>query len=552
MMEPWKQTARNKKNFVLSKIPEEWILQEIRTPDEEPNVCEYLDKLLDEREVYITNLTLKQLLSEQLSGKLSALEIAKAFTHRAALTHQITNCCTEVFFEQAYEQAGKLDNYLSKTGKLIGPFHGIPISLKDQLNIKGVATSIGYVHRLGNIIENDDDEAVLVKQLRGQGALFYMKTVVPMGMMLCDTFSGAYGSTQNALNRHYSPGGSSGGEGVVVKAKACILGIGTDIAGSLRTPAIYNGIWSIRPTINRFSYLNVQNSFANQDIIASTIGPMANSLEDLEYFGEHLLGVDYQWIWIHDPKVPPIPWKTSIELPSKLSFGFMKWNKITMPHPPIIRMMETVKKSLISQGHEVIEWEPPISHQELLDFSVKVFGVDGYQEIVKEAELSGEPIIPELLYLCGGEFPPPINLIDTYWELAGQRYKYQQQYIKYWLSTKDKTSTGRPIDALLTPAWNCCAVPRGRMAKLNADYTVQFNVLDLPAIPMPLGKADSKLDKKDPNYKPINKYDQEVYDSYDAEFYDGANAAVQIVGLQKFTEERLIKLAKVVRDSVTK
>lgn len=83
----------------------------------------------------------------------------------------------------------------------------------------------------------------------------------------------------------------------------------------------------------------------------------------------------------------------------------MKWNKITMPHPPIIRMMETVKKSLISQGHEVIEWEPPISHQELLDFSVKVFGVDGYQEIVKEAELSGEPIIPELLYLCGGEFP---------------------------------------------------------------------------------------------------------------------------------------------------
>ncbi|CAM9023371.1 unnamed protein product [Wickerhamomyces anomalus] len=405
MMEPWKQTARNKKNFVLSKIPEEWILQEIRTPDEEPNVCDYLDKLLDEREVYITNLTLKQLLSEQLSGKLSALEIAKAFTHRAALTHQITNCCTEVFFEQAYEQAEKLDNYLSKTGKLIGPFHGIPISLKDQLNIKGVATSIGYVHRLGNIIENDDDEAVLVKQLRGQGALFYMKTVVPMGMMLCDTFSGAYGPTQNALNRHYSPGGSSGGEGVVVKAKACILGIGTDIAGSLRTPAIYNGIWSIRPTINRFSYLNVQNSFANQDIIASTIGPMANSLEDLEYFGEHLLGVDYQWIWIHDPKVPPIPWKTSIELPSKLSFGFMKWNKITMPHPPIIRMMETVKKSLISQGHEVIEWEPPISHQELLDFSVKVFGVDGYQEIVKEAELSGEPIIPELLYLCGGEFP---------------------------------------------------------------------------------------------------------------------------------------------------
>lgn len=545
----WEESVEKKKKFVTAQIPEEWILQEIKTPDEEPSVCEYLDQLLDEREVYITNLTLNELLNEQLSGKLSALEIAKAFTHRAALTHQITNCCTEIFFQYAYDQANKLDEYLANNGKLIGPFHGIPVSLKDQLNIKGVATSIGYVHRLEHIVDDEDDEAVLVKLLRNQGALFYMKTVVPMGMMLCDTFSGAYGYTQNALNRHYSPGGSSGGEGVVVKAKACILGIGTDIAGSLRTPAIYNGIWSIRPTINRFSYLNVANSFQHQETIASTIGPMANSLEDIEYFGKHLLGVDYQWV--HDPKVSPIPWKTNISLPEKLSFGFMKWNKITMPHPPIVRMMETVKKSLLDQGHEIIDWEPPISHQELLDFSVKVFGADGYQEIVKEAEISGEPIIPELLYLCGGELPPAVTSIAPYWDLAGQRYKYQQIYTKYWLSTKDKTSTGRPVDALLTPAWNCCAVPMGKMAKLNADYTVQFNVLDLPAIPMPLGKADSSIDKKDPDYNPINDYDKEVYEAYDADFYNGANAAVQIVSLQKFTEEKLIKMAGVVRDAVS-
>jgi len=547
-MTSWEETVTKKKKHILSQIPEEWILQDIKNSDEEPSVCVYLDKLLDEREIYITNSSLQQLLNEQLLGKLSALEISKAFTHRAALTHQITNCCTEIFFNQAYEQAGKLDKYLSETGKLIGPFHGIPISLKDQLNVKNVATSIGYVSRLEKIIENDDDEATLVKLLRQQGALLYMKTVVPMGMMLCDTFSGAYGYTENALNRHYSPGGSSGGEGVVIKSKACILGIGTDIAGSLRTPAIYNGIWSIRPTIDRFSYLNVENSFANQETIASTIGPMANSLEDLEYFSKNLLNIDYQWV--NDPKVVPIPWKNNVEIPNKLAFGFMKWNKITMPHPPIMRIMEIVKNSLIKQGHEIIEWEPPISHQELLDFSVKVFGVDGYQEILEEAKLSGEPIIPELLYLCGGKLPTAIDSIAPYWNLAGQRYKYQQAYIKYWLSTKDKTTTGRPVDALLTPAWNCCAVPIGKMAKLNADYTVQFNVLDLPAIPMPLGKADAKIDHKDPNYKPINEYDQEVYDNYDEDFYDGANAAVQIVSLQKFTEEKLMKMAALVRDSV--
>jgi len=547
-MEPWQNIVERKKKFLKEQIPEEWILQVIKTSDEEPNVCAYLEKLLDEKEIRITNLSLNELLKEQKDGKLSALEIAKAFTHRAALTHQITNCCTELFFNQAYEQAEKLDAHLSQTGELIGPFHGIPVSLKDQLNVKGVATSIGYVHRLFDVIENEEDEAILVKQLRNQGALLYMKTTVPMAMLLCDTFSNAYGYTENALNRHYSPGGSSGGEGVVIKSKACILGIGTDIGGSLRCPAVYNGIWSIRPTVNRFSYLKALNSWEHQEIIASTIGPMANSLEDLEYFGKHILGTDFQWT--HDPKVPPIPWKNEVNLPKKLSFGFQKWNKIVMPHPPIMRMMEIVKNSLIKQGHEIIEWEPPINDKEFWDFSESVFGVDGFLELEKEIANSGEPSTVLKLLYESLEKPKAVETIEEYWSLAGKRYKYQQEYTKYWLSTKNKTNTGRPVDALITPAWHCCSVKLGQVPKINADYAVQFNILDLPAIPIPIGTVDSTIDKKDLDYKPINEFDQDAYDRYDAEFFNGANISVQVVGLQKFSEEKLIKIAGVVRDSV--
>lgn len=550
-MEPWKDIVERKKKFLQSQIPEEWILQDIKSADEEPNVSNYLEKLLDSREIYITNLTLDELLAEQLTGKLSALEIAKAFTHRAALTHQITNCCTELFFEQAYEQAKKLDDHLTKTGELIGPFHGIPISLKDQLNVKGVATSIGYVHRLHDIVENEEDEAVLVKQLRIQGALLYMKTTVPMAMLLYDTFSNAYGYTQNALNRHYSAGGSSGGEAVVIKAKACVLGIGTDIGGSLRCPAAFNGIWSIRPTVNRFSYLNALNSWEHQEIIPSTIGPMANRLEDLEYFGKHILGTDFQWT--HDPKVPPILWRENIELPKKLSFGFAKWNKITMPHPPILRMMETVKKSLIAQGHEIIEWEPPVSDAELCEYGDIVFGVDGFLEMENEVANSGEPALTEDLYLAfNSTKPEPLKSIEPYWKLAGQKYKYQQKYLSYWQSTKTQTTTGRPADALITPVWHATAVKAGQNPKINGDYLVEQNILDLPAIPIPIGTVDSKIDKKDINYKPINEMDQDVYDRYDPEFFEGANISIQLVGLQKFTEEKLIKLAAVVRDSVMK
>ncbi|CAM9023379.1 unnamed protein product [Wickerhamomyces anomalus] len=213
-------------------------------------------------------------------------------------------------------------------------------------------------------------------------------------------------------------------------------------------------------------------------------------------------------------------------------------------------MMEVVEKALIEQGHEIIEYEPPISDLELFEFSDKVFGVDGYLELDREVANSGEPVLMDELYSSTGSRPKPITSIEPYWELAGQKYRYQQTFAKYWLSTKEKTSTGRPIDALLTPAWNCCATRLGKVPKINADYAVQYNVLDLPAIPIPVGTVDSKVDPKDPNYKPINHFDQDCYDRYDAEFFDGANISVQIVGLQKFTEERLLKLAGVVRDSI--
>lgn len=88
---------------------------------------------------------------------------------------------TEVLFAGAVEQAVKLDEYFASSGKLIGPLHGIPITLKDQFNVKGVDSSIGYVSRAFKAAEED---AVLVKLLKSLGAIILAKTNLPQSIMV--------------------------------------------------------------------------------------------------------------------------------------------------------------------------------------------------------------------------------------------------------------------------------------------------------------------------------------------------------------------------------
>ena len=127
-----------------SLIPLEWRLDPIPSIESEPNALLLLHKLLSQRELALTEETdIGVLLRKLSSGELSSLELTRAFAKRAALAHQLTTCCTEIFFEEAFAVARGLDEYLAATGKTIGPLHGLPVSIKDLFSVKGVDTSIG-------------------------------------------------------------------------------------------------------------------------------------------------------------------------------------------------------------------------------------------------------------------------------------------------------------------------------------------------------------------------------------------------------------------------
>jgi amidase len=130
---------------------------------------------------------------------------------------------------------------------VIGPLHGLPISLKDCMITPPHPSSIGMACH-ANVATNPEDETVLVGILAKLGAVFFVKTTTPTAMMMMETISNVWGETNNAYHSGTSSGGSSGGEGALLAMKGSPLGVGTDIGGSIRIPSAFNYLFGFKPT----------------------------------------------------------------------------------------------------------------------------------------------------------------------------------------------------------------------------------------------------------------------------------------------------------------
>lgn len=136
--------AAQKRAIQHALIPPEWRLTEVPSAVSAPNALTYLRKILSPTELALTEETdISVLLRKLSSGELSSFDATRAFAKRTALAHQLTTCCTEIFFEEAFATAKELDSYLATTGKTVGPLHGLPVSIKDLFSVQGVDTSIG-------------------------------------------------------------------------------------------------------------------------------------------------------------------------------------------------------------------------------------------------------------------------------------------------------------------------------------------------------------------------------------------------------------------------
>lgn len=178
----WKQKAAAKREQVYNQIPPAWRLPEpLPTPK---NTYSYLQTsgLLSPAELAITETTSARVLLNKLATKqLSAVAVTTAFCKRAALAQQLIRCCTEMFFAEAIDAAKALDEHLAREGRVKGPLHGLPVSVKDGFDVEGYDSTLGWVSMIGKPAARDCN---LVAILRGLGAVVYCKTNVPQSLMV--------------------------------------------------------------------------------------------------------------------------------------------------------------------------------------------------------------------------------------------------------------------------------------------------------------------------------------------------------------------------------
>ncbi|GAB7346666.1 hypothetical protein MBLNU459_g1794t1 [Dothideomycetes sp. NU459] len=501
----WRTIAEAKRTALLASIPQEWIIPgEVLPSEDQLDVTSFPTQsgFFTERELEITSSKIPYLLEKIHSAAWTSEEVTRAFCKRAAVAQQLLNCLSETLFPEALMTAKSLDDHLKQTGKPIGPLHGLPISLKDNFNIVGKDSTIGFVSWVGQPATYN---TILVDVLREAGAVLYVKTNVPTAMMIAETVNNTFGRTVSPLNRKLTSGGSSGGESALIAFGGSLLGVGTDIGGSLRIPAACTGIYTLRPSFGRFPTGGSKSGLAGQEAVNSVNGPMARTIDDIELFARHVVGAQP---WRLDPKCLPIPWR-NVSVEPKLKLGVM-WNDgIVIPTPPVQRALQETVHKLREAGHEIIEWTPDF-HPEAVDTLANFFLADGGKSVRDILEPVGEPFRPEMQ----GYAEAPEVGVHAMWKLQAKRTQLCKNYLDKW------TKSG--IDGILCPTTPFATVEHGKYK--HVGYTGVFNIVDYAAISFPSGiSADKELDQAKPQGKPLSNVDEQIQKELSKYLFGDAN-----------------------------
>ena len=226
---------------------------------------------LPQRANGVTGMSAREIVRRIGARDLSSTAVVEHFIARLKAVDAKLNAVTADLFDSARQTAASVDQALAR-GQKLGPLAGLPVTIKECFDLAGTASTFGLSSRQ-YFIESTDDPHVAA--LRAAGAIPIAKTNVPQLMIFTETDNSLYGRTNNPWDLERSCGGSSGGEAAVIAAGASPLGLGNDIGGSLRIPAAFCGIASIKPTAGRVPDHCSHGLPVGQRGITAQAGPMA-------------------------------------------------------------------------------------------------------------------------------------------------------------------------------------------------------------------------------------------------------------------------------------
>lgn len=496
-----------------------------------------------EREI-VNDLTIDQLMAKQLSRELTAEQITRAYIKSAIVAQFATNCVMQFLIPSALERAKELDDYLQENGKLMGPMHGIPISLKEQMGYQGQPTTASYVSLIENVVKKSTVSNQIFYKM---GAVYHARTSQPQTIMHLDTWNNIIGRTRNPCCTRLSPGGSSGGESAMVAMHGSAIGIGSDIGGSVRCPAAFTNLYGLKPTTKRLSSMNGVSGSRGQESIPSTEGPLARSIEELEHYMN--VYVNQGQPWQYDPTSLPIPWDTKATAGDKPRIGVLFDDNLVTPHPAIKRAMTAVIAQL-SPNFEIVDisdsWFSEAEMASIYRTNVTLYTIDGNRSQLELVLPSGEPILPltqHFLEFGGGQELSvydnrKLNILRDTTRLA--------IFEKYF--SREATSSLQ-LDFILSPT-NVAPAEIPAQGKYWG-YTSLWNLTDYPNVVFPTPYTQDpqqdtlspETNLKENDYEKMVWYQDDGSIKYDATDYRAAPIGLQLTGM-RFQEEKIVSAVK--------
>jgi fatty acid amide hydrolase len=420
----------------------------------------------------LTRLSASELARLIASRSVSATESVTAHLELIQATDGRLRAVVVPLFDQALAEAAEADRR-SAEGR---PLHGVPVTVKECFDVAGTPSTIGLETRKAIMADQD---AELVQRLRAAGAIVVGKTNVPQFLLYSESDNPVYGRTNNPWNLERSPGGSSGGEGAAVAAGYAPLGLGTDLGGSVRIPAHFCGIHSLKPTPDRLTLTGTADEGLFQPIkFPDAAGPLARSVGDLR------LAMSALGSQVGDVAV------------QNLRIGFFDDNRVFSASTAIRRAIREAADGLRAAGCSVEEFEPPDAKEALrLFYNFVTVAGDNFTAALKGS--TADPRVTELLKLAAlANFLRP--MVAGLYGLRGQNHAahvirsirrrseaelavLEGEWDVFRSRTLEKLGN---LDAIICPTSPIPAIPHGASKDVDLatfSYTAPFNILAWPA-----------------------------------------------------------------------
>jgi Asp-tRNA(Asn)/Glu-tRNA(Gln) amidotransferase A subunit family amidase len=412
--------------------------------------------------------------------KISPVELAGSHLAKIERLNPKLNAFVHVDAERVLGEARDAEGAVT-SGKMLGPLHGVPISIKSSIEVAGLRCESGTRLRAGFVGTHD---APLVSRLRSAGAIVLGVTNTPEMLMAWETDNLLCGRTNSPWDVERTPGGSSGGEAAAIAAGMSAGGVGSDGGGSIRVPAHFCGICGLKPTPGRVPSTGHFPASGGPFAMIGVVGPMARTVADVTALFERMQGPDDG-----DPYAAPVPlhWPSGDEV-KHLRIGYFEDDGRTPVTHETRVAVRTAADALRSAGFQVEPFRPE-GLEEARALWKKFFVALGGMLIRpmfegRENDLS--PILKQFLEWSAAE--PALtgeSVVDAWIRRDAARADFLAQMRKY------------PI--LLCPA---AAVPAFRHGErswtidgktidyLDAwSYTEWFNLLGTPAAVVPVSQS---------------------------------------------------------------